>query len=295
MPGSHQLPGLRTLAQTQPVREGLGLGLGQASRGAANQTGTAATPDPGHCQHTPGPGLLPTTHSRGDLAAHVPHRPPRRPDSPQNTQRRRAGAVGVFYLVLSPRPRPRARGSPSHAHERARRALRGSWVPPSGRPVRRAGCSRRPLPDGWSSLRRRQRRWRCGQHTAETSARRAHSTARNGRSGRRKRAGPESWEVDEPQRRGRFSEAEKPREKTDEVQGKQIEQQWQGRFAFFFFFSFLDFYLVTERRREKTFTFCLDGRQEQGRAQGGERWGKPDPHAPPRGSQPHEGICRRKQ
>lgn len=63
----------------------------------------------------------------------------------------------------------------------------------------------------------------------------------------------------------------------------------------FFFFSFLDFYLVTERRREKTFTFCLDGRQEQGRAQGGERWGKPDPHAPPRGSQPHEGICRRKQ
>lgn len=139
-------------------------------------------------------------------------------------------------MVLSPRPRPRARGSPSHAHERARRALRGSWVPPSGRPVRRAGCSRRPLPDGWSSLRRRQRRWRCGQHTAETSARRAHSTARNGGSGRRKRAGPESWEVDEPQRRGRFSEAEKPREKTDEVQGKQIEQQWQGRFAFFFFF-----------------------------------------------------------
>ena len=104
---------------------------------------------------------------------------------------------------------------------------------------------------------------------------------------------PESWEVDEPQRRGRFSEAEKPREKTHEVQGKQMEQQWRERLAFFL--SFLDFYLVTGRRREKPFTFCLDGRQEQGRAQGGERWGKPGPHAPPRGSQPHEGICRRKQ
>ena len=46
LPGSHQLPGLRTLALTQPVREGLGLGLGQASPGAANQTGTAVTPPP---------------------------------------------------------------------------------------------------------------------------------------------------------------------------------------------------------------------------------------------------------
>ena len=83
---------------------------------------TATTPRVPDCYRPPTPGAI--------WLLTCPYRPPRRPDSPQNTQRRRAGAVGVFYLVLSPRPRPRARGSPSHAHERARRALRGSWVPP---------------------------------------------------------------------------------------------------------------------------------------------------------------------
>lgn len=119
LPGSHQLPGLRTLAQTQPVREGLGLGLGQASGGAANQTGTAATPDPGHCQHTPGPGLLPTTHSRGDLAAHVPAPPASPtglPTKHTEAQSRRCwsllfGAVTEAAAPSQGLPQPRARAS----------------------------------------------------------------------------------------------------------------------------------------------------------------------------------------
>lgn len=83
------------------------------------------------------------------------------------------------------------------------------------------------------------------------------------------------------------------------MQGKQSKQQRRVRsdlgFGFFFFFPRLSRILSWARRREKSLTFCLNGRQEQGRAQGGERWGKPGPHARPRGSQPHEGNCRRKQ
>lgn len=48
-------------------------------------------------------------------------------------------------------------------------------------------------------------------------------------------------------------------------------------------------------RKGESFTFCLNGSQEQGRAQGGQRWGKPGPHACSPSSGTHEGICGRKQ
>lgn len=134
LPGSHLLPGLRTLAQTQPVREGLGLGLGQASRRAANQTGTQRPPTstPGHCQHTPGPGSLPTTHSRGRSGcsrARTARLADRTPTKHTEAQSRRCWSLlfGAVTEVAAP-----SQGLPSHAHEPARRALRGSWVLPSG-------------------------------------------------------------------------------------------------------------------------------------------------------------------
>lgn len=146
MPGSHQLPGLKTLAQTQPVREGLGLGLGQASRSAANQTGTQRPPTstPGHCQHTPDPGSLPTTRSRGRSGcsrARTARLADRTPTKHTEAQSRRCWSLlfGAVTEVAAPSqglPQPRARASAPRAPGLLGTTLR--------RPVRSAGAAVAP-------------------------------------------------------------------------------------------------------------------------------------------------------
>lgn len=88
-------------------------------------------------------------------------------------------------------------------------------------------------------------------------------------------------------RRGRFSGGEKSPEKARSA-GKTEQAIETGKMCFFLLSRILQCH--SGRQKEKPFTFCLNGRQEQGRTQGGQRCGKPGPHARPQCSQPHEDL-----
>lgn len=108
--GCSLLPGLGSLAHTQPVCAGLGLGHRafeprEPNRDSSNPEPREQTRDPGSLLCHPFPG-------RFGCYLICLHRPPGRLSFPQNTQTRRASAVRVFYFVQSPRSQPRARWLP---------------------------------------------------------------------------------------------------------------------------------------------------------------------------------------
>lgn len=149
-PAPPLLPGLETLAQTQPVCTGLGLSHFPLS--PANQTGTAAV-TLGH-ENTFWVRISACHPSPWRPGCHLIclHRPPRLLSSPTKhteAQSRHCGSP-LFHAVTEVAAPSQVVGTPTRA---SAPALRGSWVaaPRGGSPVRRAGRSCRPLPDGRSS------------------------------------------------------------------------------------------------------------------------------------------------
>lgn len=104
--------------------------------------------NPEQREHNAGPGSLLATHPLGVwLLPHLSapsHTPTLRLRCPQNTQTHRAGAVGVFYFVPSPRSRPKPGGHQLLGDEPI--LAPGSWVAPGGILFADVGAAVAPSP-----------------------------------------------------------------------------------------------------------------------------------------------------
>lgn len=135
--------------------------------------------NPAPQEHNPGPGSLLATHPLGvwllpRLSA-PSDTPTEMPTKHTDAQSRRGWSL-LFCVVT--KVTAQAWWLPATPANLS--SNQGSWAAPGGILLVDLGAAVAPSRRTAGPLGRPRRRWQCGQHTAETSARRPHSTVRNG-------------------------------------------------------------------------------------------------------------------
>ena len=220
--------------------------MGHGSRGPANQTETAATSGRENTRRVPDP-CWPASPGAAELLPHLPA-PPAWPTGlpTKHTEARSRRCWSPLLRAVTEVAVP-SQALTSHAHGRARPRsgapgdppevfVPQRWVQPSPPPGRLV------LPEGG-------RVGGSADSTPQRPERGGHTALYGTAEAEYERAGPESWEVDRPQRRGRFSEGEKPREKTRSAGRNRASNRDKKDLLP----SFLDFCMVTGEKEGRAF------------------------------------------